>query len=73
MRPLHEAYDATIGKLSCEIEEYENKEMAQLKSDAEKKDNVLKNAEREVKELDVQLNTLTATKSTISRKKRKNC
>jgi len=70
LRPLHEAYDATIGKLSCEIEEYEKKEMAQLKSDAEKKDSMLKNAERDVKELDVLLNTLQQQKAQLVEKKK---
>ncbi|MEW6527263.1 MAG: SMC family ATPase [Spirochaetota bacterium] len=70
LRPLHEAYDATIEKLSCEIEEYEKKEMAQLKSDAEKKDSMLKNAERDVKELDVLLNTLQQQKAQLVEKKK---
>jgi exonuclease SbcC len=70
LRPLHEAYDATIGKLMCEIEEYEKKEMAQLKRDAEKKDSMLKNAERELKELDVELNTLQQQKAQLVEKKK---
>jgi len=70
LRPLHEAYDATIAKLLSEIEEYEKKELALLKSAAEKKDSMLKNADHEVKELDIRLNDLQQQKAQLLEKKK---
>jgi len=70
LRPLHEAYDATIARLNAEIEGYENKEKAQLKSDAEKTELMMKNAENELKEVDTQRNTLQQQKAQLLEKKK---
>lgn len=70
LRPLHEAYDATIARLSAEIEEFEKKEKAQLKSDAEKTESMMKNAESELKEIDTQRNALQQQKAQLLEKKK---
>lgn len=70
LRPLYEAYDATIARLSAEIEGYEKKEKAQLKSDAEKTESMMKNAESELKAIDTQRNSLQQQKAQLLEKKK---
>ncbi|MGQ9843180.1 MAG: AAA family ATPase [Spirochaetota bacterium] len=70
LRPLHEAYDATIARLFAEIEGYEKREKAQLKSDAKKTESMMKDAESELKEIDTQRNSLQQQKAQLFEKKR---
>ncbi|MGB4269991.1 MAG: SMC family ATPase [Spirochaetota bacterium] len=70
LRPLQEAYDATIKRLSNEIEQYQNNEIATLQNQLQGIDKSIQAAEKAKKEIEEKLNTLNQTKAQLTVKKK---
>ena len=70
LRPLHEAYDATIARLLAEIEGYEKKEKAQLQSEVEKAQVMIKDVESALKDIETQLTNMQKQKAQLLEKKK---
>ncbi len=66
LRPLHEAYDGTITRLSKEIEQFQTNEIVTLQNQLRTIEESIQSAEKAKKEIEENLNTLSQTKAKLT-------
>lgn len=70
LRPLHDAYEATISRLTSEIDNYQKKEMVQLNDDHTKVNDTIKHTEKLLQDVEKKLNHLQQQKAQYDEKKK---
>ena len=68
LRPLHEAYDATIQRLTNEIDEYEQREMAALQQALQTVNSSIAECEKQLTKADELIGTLQQKKAKLEEK-----